>query len=69
MDDDQSKFKKRCAIALVVFGIYLLVVGFMTTDTSVGSNFTATRLMRVATIGGGSVCVLVGLLVAFLRTY
>lgn len=41
----------------------------LTTDTSVGSNFTATRLMRVATIGGGSVCVLVGLLVAFLRTY
>jgi len=66
LNEKPSKFKKRYAIAFMVFGVYLVVVGFMTNDSSMGSSI-ATKLMRWATIGGGIVCMVVGFLMSYLR--
>lgn len=66
LNEKPSKFKKRYAIAFMVFGVYLVVVGLMTNDSSMGSSI-ATKLMRWATISGGIVCMVVGFLMSYLR--
>lgn len=66
VNEKPSKFKKRFAIAFMVFGAYLLAVGFLTTDSSMGSSI-ATKIMRWATMGGGIACMVIGFLMAYLR--